>query len=302
MPFDRAIIFGAGAVGSYLGARLVAELPVTLIGRREHVEAIKGRGLSIRGEADIFIEPGRLFAATGISSIGERVLVLVAVKLTDLEAAGAELGRLGRADTVFLLVQNGMEGREMFLRSAGRPLLTVRAVASCGADFTDAGRVEFWGGGLHLEGSPWTGELVGLFSRAGVECSESPDIEKALWEKLAMNCVANPLTALLGVRNREVAGPELSALRRSVVAEVARLAAAEGHPLPEDLAERIDESLQASRNRSSMLQDIERGRPTEIEHLNGFVARRSAERGLSAPVNAALYALVRAKSTLETAP
>ncbi|HOX05979.1 MAG TPA: ketopantoate reductase family protein [Planctomycetota bacterium] len=296
MAFERAVIYGAGAVGSYLGARLASVLPTVLIARREHVEAIRGRGLFVRGDADLFVPPGRIHAATGLPALGPGALVLVTVKLDALEDAGAELARQSRPDTVFLLAQNGLNGRELFLKGAARPLATARAIASCGVDFREAGKVEYWGGGLSLEKSEHSAELVGLFRRAGIETVESPDFGRALWKKLAVNCVANPLTALLGVRNSEVVTPVLAGLRHGIVAEVSALAAAEGQPLPPDMAERVDQALAASRNRSSMLQDVQRGRPTEIEHLNGFVASRSTERGMDAPVNAALSALIRARS------
>lgn len=296
--FDRVVVYGAGALGSYLGARLSGVLPVTLIGRREHVDVIKGRGLFVCGQADIFVSPDKIRATTGVSALPERCLVLVTVKLTNLEEAGRELARVARADTLFLLIQNGLYGRRLFLQGADRDLAVARAIASCGCDFRDAGTVDYWGGGLSFEQSTASAGLIELFTRAGVESTESPDFEKALWKKLAVNCVANPLTALLGVRNSEVITPELAGLRRRVVEEVSQLAAAEGHPLPTDLPERVDSGLAASRNRSSMLQDVERGRPTEIEHLNGFVAERSAKLGLDAPANAALAALVRARAAL----
>ena len=96
MSFDRVVVYGAGAVGSYLGARLAAVLPVVLIARQEHVEAIKGRGLFVSGEVDLFVPPGRIHAATGVSALGPGTLVLVTVKLNALEQAGAGLARQAR--------------------------------------------------------------------------------------------------------------------------------------------------------------------------------------------------------------
>ncbi len=295
VAFKRAIVYGAGAVGSYLGARLSSVLPVTLIARREHVEAVKGRGLFVGGQADIFVPPGKVQAVTGISALGEGDLVLVAVKLTAAARAGRELAGMARPDTVFLVAQNGLVGRELLLQGAGRELEVVRATASCGVDFREAGKVEYWGGGLSFEKGARAAEIMELFGRAGIEVAESPDFEKALWKKLAANCVVNPLTALLGVRNCEVMTSGLAGLRGRIVAEVRALAAAEGHELPADLAARVDEQLGASRNRSSMLQDVLLGRETEVGFLNGFVSERSAELGMEAPVNAALAALIRAR-------
>jgi 2-dehydropantoate 2-reductase len=136
-----------------------------------------------------------------------------------------------------------------------------------------------------------------LFSRAGVEVAERPEFETALWEKLAVNCVINPITALLEVRNSGALVAELAELRAGIVAEVAALAEAEGHRLDPGLAAGLETGLQSGRNRSSMLQDVLLGRPTELEYLNGYVARRSGELGLAAPLNQALAALVRAKAS-----
>jgi 2-dehydropantoate 2-reductase len=123
-----------------------------------------------------------------------------------------------------------------------------------------------------------------------------PDLLRLSWEKLALNCVANPLTGLTGRRNREIINGELLDLRRALVAEVVALAAANGVVVAEDLAERIDAALSRSRNITSMLQDLRQGRPTEIEFLNGYVDRVSTEMGLDAPFNRAMAGLIRARS------
>ncbi len=291
--FERAVIFGAGALGSYLGARLAPVVPVTVVVRPAAVRTLRRRGLVVAGREELHVPPQSLTVATRPPHLPPASLVVVGVKLYDLAEAGRLLAPVAGADTTFLLIQNGLVARELFLAACGRPLRVVRAVASIGAELVSAGRVVYAGGGLVLEPGAASHQLLRLFERAGVACSESPDFPRALWKKLAVNCIANPLTALLGVRNCDIVISELEPVRRALGAEVAALAAAEGHPLPSDWLARIDENLRASSNRSSMLQDLERGRPTEIEFLNGFVARRAAELGLEAPVNATLAALVR---------
>ncbi|MHC4915677.1 MAG: ketopantoate reductase family protein [Planctomycetota bacterium] len=302
MGFEHVVVYGAGAVGSYLGARLSSVIPVTLIARREHVEAIDGRGLFVGGKADIFVPPKEINAVTGLSELPAGSLVLLAVKLTDAVEAGRALSEMAKPDTTFLVIQNGLVGRELLLEGAGRDLTVARAVASCGVDFRDPGKVEYWGGGLSFEKGPHTAGLIELFGRAGVEVEESPDLERALWVKLAVNCVINPITALLEVRNSGSLVPELAELRRQIIAEVGALAAAEGHQLPGDLAERIEQGLESGGNRSSMLQDVLAGRVTEVEFLNGFVVRRAVELGVAAPVNSALAMLVRAKTARGSGP
>jgi 2-dehydropantoate 2-reductase len=105
--------------------------------------------------------------------------------------------------------------------------------------------------------------------------------------------VANPLTAILGVRNDDIITPELAETRRAVVEEIRLVAREAGVELPEGLSDRVDEWLSRSHNRNSMLQDVACGRPTEIEELNGLIARRARAAGRRAPANETLLRLVR---------
>ena len=302
VEFAHTVIFGAGALGTYLAARLSAVVPVTVVARPAAARTVRRRGLVVVGCQELQVPPDRITVTTLPPPLPPATLAVVAVKLPDLAEAGRCLAPVARVDTTFLLIQNGLVGRELFLAGSGQPLSVVRAVASIGAELLAPGRVAYAGGGLALESGPTANRLLRLLERAGIACSESPDFPRALWKKLAVNCIANPLTALLGVRNCDIVTDELEPVRRAVGAEVAALAAAQGHPLPQDWPARIDENLRASTNRSSMLQDLERRRPTEIEFLNGFVARRSAELGLPAPVNATLAALVRAAAAHRRRP
>ena len=119
------------------------------------------------------------------------------------------------------------------------------------------------------------------------------DLRAVAWDKMAINCVANPLAALTGARNRDLVAPQLEDLRRGVVAEVMAVAAAEGITMPPDTAARVDAMLSRSRNLNSMAQDVLRGRPTEIDHLNGFVAALGEHHGIDTPVNRWLADMVR---------
>jgi len=292
--FRSAVVLGAGAVGSFLGARLSRAVPTALVARGEHAEALRARPLRLSGLAD---EAVRVAVSTGLADPGERALVVVAVKLTGLVEAARLLAAVVRDDTTVLCIQNGLDPEavvreELASCTRARPRV-LRALVSAGCDLVRAGEVEYWGGGVTLPDSEETRPIAELFSRAGVPVELSRDFSADVWTKFALNCVANPLGAILGARNRELVTEELAPLRRAIVEEVRLCARDAGLELPAELAERIDSALRRSQNRNSMLQDILRGRPTEIDWLNGRVAELARSRGRDAPANRTLAELVR---------
>ncbi|MHC4247819.1 MAG: ketopantoate reductase family protein [Planctomycetota bacterium] len=291
--FDRALILGAGAVGSFLGARLASVLPTVLVGREEHVAAVEEGSLRLSGELD---ETVRVNAATELPECGTRSLVVLAVKARSLPAAAADLASRAREGVTVLCVLNGLDPDEMLRRelaSRGRADLAVlRALTSAGCNLVRPGEVEYWGGGLTFPDEPAARGAAELFEEAGVPVTLERDFRAEVWKKLAVNCVANPLSAVLGVRNREVVAPELDEVRRSVVEEVRACARDTGVELAPDLALEIDRALAGSNNRNSMLQDIERGNPTEIRELNGRVAEMARSAGRDAPACRTLARLV----------
>jgi 2-dehydropantoate 2-reductase len=165
--------------------------------------------------------------------------------------------------------------------------------------------VEYWDGptlehgsrpGLDFPATDDGREAMAAFAQGWVRTRVREDFLTAVWRKLAVNCVVNPLTALLRVRNRDVIVPETSPVRQAVFEEVRSVAALEGTVIEAAFGDTIDERMRASLNWSSMLQDVERGRTTEIDFLNGAVAARGRAGGVPAPVNAALAALIRSLS------
>ena len=284
--FTSIIVYGAGAIGSYLGARCVP--PATLVARPGHAAAVAADGLRIAGLEDAHVP---LAAVAECPPVPGNALVLVAVKTGDVAAAGRDLAGRLRADTVVAALGNGLDPERILGEIVGRPV--PRVIVQLGATLDGPGRISFWGGHLMIGPGEAEDRLAAAFTAGGLEVRRTDDLRRVVWEKLAINCVANPLSALTGRRNRELVDPELAGLREAIVAEVRRLAAAEGVVLAPDLGARIDAALGRSDNRTSMLQDVERGRPTEIEHLNGLVARRLAGHGLPAPVNRGLAQMVR---------
>ncbi len=299
MPFREAIICGAGALGSFLGARLSRLLPTTLVAREEHAAAISRDGLRIGGLVDETARGGNLSAVSRLEAVGAGALVLLTMKIHDATSAARELAPLLRDDALVLCLQNGLdvekEVRRALNEGGAGAVRVLRGMAMTGVTHVAPGRIEYWGGGLAFPAEDAEAEeLAALFRAAGLETRISGEFARELWWKMAVNCIGNPLTALTGVRNDGIITPELRGVREAVAEACRRVAAAEGVELPAALADEIDAAMLKSHNRSSMLQDVERGRRTEIEELNGRVARMAAGHGIPAPANALLAARIRA--------
>ena len=286
MPFEQTLIFGAGALGSWLGARI--EPRAVLVARGEHARAMRERGLVIRGVESATVP---VTVADGCADLGPGALVIVAVKMGGLEAAAGALAPHLRDDTVVAVLANGLAPDAELGAALGRRV--VRIVAEFGATLDEPGVVSAWGGRAVLGPGADEDRVAAALEPTGLTIARVDDLRRVAWDKLALNCVANPLAALTSRRNRDLITDELKDLRRAVALEVMTLAAVEGVDLADDTPERIDAVLARSHNFNSMAQDIRYGRPTEIEHINGLVARMCAERGLPAPANRWLAEMVR---------
>ena len=296
----QVAVLGAGAVGSYFGGMLArARVPVTLIGRALHVNAVNERGLHVKSIQ--FDEVVRLAASTDVSAVTDADIVLVTVKTLDTESAARSLVPYVRESTVLLSVQNGVDNAEVISAVMSRPALA--AVVYVAAEMSAPGEVTHSGRGDLIIGQPGMngpsaqlGAIAGLFQKAGVPCVVSQHIELDLWQKLVMNCAYNAVSALGRARYGVVAGHvQASAIVEMATREAVAVAQAAGVSLP------LDATLAAARQLgraiagalSSTAQDIERGKRTEIDSLNGYIARRAAELGVPAPVNQTLHALVK---------
>lgn len=243
-------------------------------------------------------------------------LVVIAVKAYDTESAARAITPVLTASTVVLTLQNGLGNAEIIADCVGAERV-VLGTTDHGAHLLDVGEVRHAGAGRTTIG--WFSgpendalrQLATLLTNAGLECSTTAELEPLLWRKLVVNAAINPLTALLRVRNGDLlAAPGRLALLGRVVDEALAVAGAAGIDLAGDAAPRPDtpqgsawgshmhhrvrEVCQnTAANRSSMLQDVLKGRQTEIDAINGAILERAVSSGTAAPLNEMLVSLIR---------
>src|SRR5215472_4164540 len=291
---NRIAVVGAGAVGCYFGGMLArAGVAVTLIGRAEHVEAIRRDGLLIDGLR--VHEHVRVEASTELSAAGGAEIVLFCVKTTDTESAARSVLPYLGAGSVLISMQNGVDNVERIRAATG--LNAVAAVVYVAAAMSGPGKVTHSGrGDLVSAQGPASAAVARMFERAEVPCRISEEIGVELWKKMLMNCAYNAVSALgrarYGVITRHEGARELM---RGVIEEATAVARADGVELDADemteAAYQLGEAM--SEATSSTAQDIGRCKVTEIDSLNGYVVRRGSERGIPVPVNRALWTLVK---------
>lgn len=288
----QIIVLGAGAIGSLYGAKLAAENDVTLIGRAEHVAAINANGLRIEGLESQLV---RVRAATAIEALGPNALVLLTTKVPDSPAAAASLAPLVREDTTILSLQNGLGTEDIVREALGGRGVVLRGFTQFGGVFKEPGVIEFLARGYTvIEQHERSAEIARVFTAANLDCRVSPDIRRDVWYKLIVNCVVNPITAMMGCEVGGIANPQLLPLKRLVIDECVAVAATQGVTFETDFVREIDDFFRPSHNLTSMLQDLRRGRPTEIDYMNGAVAALGAKHGVPCPVNRALTAIIKA--------
>lgn len=288
---------GAGAVGCYFGGMLArAGATVTLIGRRATVEAITRDGLLF--DSVNFQERVDVAASTEPSAARGAGLVLLCVKTLDTESAAKALAPHLDPRATLLSLQNGVENVEL-IRNATQ-LDALPSVVFVAASIPSPGRIKHVGrGDLVLGDAKRKSEIEAiaqLFTRAGVPCRISENIEGELWYKLILNCAYNAISALArATYGRAVENTYTRELIRVTALEAIAVARAAGIRLPEgDLeAACLKFGQDAHRAISSTSQDIERGKRTEIGALNGVIVRRGAALGVPTPVNQSLYALIK---------
>ena len=297
--WPKIAVVGAGAVGGYFGGLLArAGAPVVMIGRPVFVEAVKKSGLFL--DTLQLQESVRVEASTELSAVRGAEIVLFCVKTTDNATTARALAPLLVPGALVLSMQNGVDNVEQIRVAA--PIDVLPAVVYVAASVPEPGRVKHVGRGDLVIGpeNGKTKRFAALFSRAQVPCRISENIEGELWTKLVWNCALNAVSALGRAKYGQIASSsDTWKVVETAVYEVLAVARAAGiHPPGlEDpkvaLAGALKIATQMAEALSSTGQDLNRGKRTEIDSLNGYISRRGAELGVRTPVNHALFALVK---------
>jgi 2-dehydropantoate 2-reductase len=303
----KVCVVGAGAIGSLFAAHLAQVTDVAVLTRRDdHARALNEDGLRVSGRHDF---TARVTAATAARDLPDFDLGIIATKATGLESAAASLER-GFPGATIMTVQNGLGAEEVVRRHGEWPLVSAVTFMS-GTKHSDT-HVEYI-----LDTATWLGpyddtpfarvqEIAALLADAGLRAEALPDLRPAQWSKLIFNATVNGVSALTGLPHdahfaAEDDVSDLGHLVRDLVDEGKRVAEAAGVQLHDDPWEmNVLATQRGSAHYPSMLEDVEARRPTEVELINGALVREAQRCGVEAPLQTAVYRLVKAREASYT--
>ena len=301
----RIAVIGAGAVGCYFGGMLArAGVSVRLIGRQQHVGAIMRDGLFIDGLH--VCERVRVLASTELDSVRDSQIVLFCVKTLDTESVAQALQPYLATGSMLLSFQNGVDNVERIYSATKIEAIPTVVYVACA--MAGPGHVKHSGRGDLIIGIPaWQAKsserramdlqpIAAMFQDAGVPCRISSMIETELWTKMIMNCAYNAISALgRSQYGRIVNFKPARDLVERIIEETVAVAGAEGVSLsaPTLIADAFKLAEAMAGAMSSTAQDINRGKATEIDSLNGYVVRCGVKHGIPTPVNNAVHTLVK---------
>lgn len=289
----KIAVMGAGAVGSYVGAMLARTgHDVTLIARPLHVDAIGKHGLLFNGRD--FHGSVQVRATTEAGGVEGADVVLLCVKSGDTESAGRAMAPHLKSDATVLCLQNGVDNAERLQPTIRQ--LAVPAAVYVAAEMAGPGHVRHKGrGDLIIGPSPASAAIAEQFSAAKIPTTVSNNVIGELWVKLITNCVYNALSAVAQLPYGPLFKVEgVTDVAEDVIGECLAVAGTLGIAIPGNVSETVLALADTMPEQySSTAQDLARGKPTEIDYLNGYVVRKGAELGILTPVNLALQVMVK---------
>ena len=317
----KICIYGAGAIGGLLGAKLArVEHEVTLIARGPHLAAVQANGLTLTDAAESFSVKPHAFEDP--KDAGAQDYVIIALKANTVPAIAERLRPLLGPKTAVVMAVNGVPWWYFHGVSGPYAERRINAVDPSGLQWTHIGpdrvigcvvypaaEIREPGHVLHIDGDRFSlGEPSGESSErvlalskalnaAGFKAPVKSDIRTEIWVKLWGNAVFNPISALTGATLRSICtDPQTVNLARAAMVEVERVATALGVTMPVSLEKRLAGAAAVGEHKTSMLQDMEKGRPLELDALVGAVIELADICGLAVPLLKGLYVLTRLRA------
>ena len=297
----KTVMMGTGAMGSLFGGLLtLAGEEVWLVGnRKDQIDTLRSAGLTLEEEGELQIIP--VNATLDVTSVGKADLVIFFVKTYDTKVAVSDALALEKEDTIFLTLQNGLGNEEVICQKIDRKKVML-GVTGHGATLIRPGHIRHAGWGKTFIGeldhriTDRALRMTQMLCNARIETEVSSNIHDHVWGKLLVNVGINALTALTGFKNGQLLDyPESARLMEKLVFEAAEVARGKGVHLEEDPIEKVRKAIEATKeNRSSMGQDFDHRQKTEIDAINGAVAREAQPLGIPVPFNQAVADLVKA--------
>lgn len=298
----RIAVVGAGGVGGYLAARLrAADQEVAVVARGAHLAAIRDRGLRLQSPlGDLIVQPA--IATADPAEIGPVDAVLFAVKLYDVPDAAAALEPLLGPETAVVTLQNGVDAPQTVANATG-PGHVVGGVAQIAAVVAEPGLVRHGGtlarfafGELDGRRSQRVERLAEAFATAGIDHEVPDDIYRGIWTKMVFLSSFSGMTALVRLPIGPIReDPDTRAMLATAIEEAVTVAVAEGIGFGEDQAARVLEAVDAlpGTMRSSLLEDLERGRRLELPWLSGAIVRLGHKNGVPTPTHATIQTALK---------
>ncbi|UCE73703.1 MAG: 2-dehydropantoate 2-reductase [Methanomassiliicoccales archaeon] len=295
----RILIFGAGAMGTFLAGCLSQKHDVTLYGRGKKLKAIKENGIRINGITEL---TAKLNTADDLKVFESELfdLIVLSVKSYDTpQALQTIMDMKGQAP--LLSLQNGLDNEEKIAKAVGVKR-TLGGVTSHGLTYISPGQVHHAGVGEtiigELDGSKTDriSEIAGALSSVGIKTSISKNIKTEIWVKGVVNSGINPLTALTGLKNGFLLKiPSLTRLLENTCLEGVTVAQRAGVDLQgmDVIKKTKNVAKLTAENKSSMLQDIQSKRRTEIDSINGAIVESGKKYDVDTPINSTLVALIK---------
>jgi len=303
----KFLVMGAGALGSAFGGMLAdAGHDVTLIGRERHIKRIREHGLRISGIwGEYVIKNIRAISELNANCESNADVVLLTTKSIDTENAMQELQPLIADNSVVISLQNGIGNEEIIARYVGEEH-TMGGTVITGFEILHPGEVEVTVsaattkiGELNNEITPRLRKIVAIFNEAGIPSDAVNNIRMHVWAKALYSAALNPLSAIFRVNYGKLSNPHSFAIIEALIHEAFKVAEAEKVELFWERAEeyldylRHEQIPQTEKHRSSMLNDIERGKKTEIDFLNGVFVDLGKKHNIPTPVNETIVRVIK---------